>query len=47
MADGKLVGVEGRGDDVPDITSLTGDPRGEKSLANMAIDTIDAGMRRS
>ena len=46
-SDGKFVSIESSGKYMPHISSLAGDSCGEKSLANMAIDTIDTGMRRS
>ncbi|GAG83777.1 unnamed protein product, partial [marine sediment metagenome] len=46
-SDGKFVSIESSGKYVPQITSFTGDARGEKSFTDMAVDTIDAGMRRS
>jgi hypothetical protein len=44
---GKLVSVESGGEDVPHITSLTGDTRGEKPFTDMAVDAVDARMGRS
>ena len=35
------------GENMPEVTSLAGDAGGNKAFTNMAVDAIDASMRRS
>jgi hypothetical protein len=45
-ADRVLVGDEGGGDDVFDVARLAGDARGDEALADVAVDAVDARVRR-